>query len=522
MAERSLSELVRAGFATRVIGDGSARACGIRHDSRAIEPGDIFVAISREAAGAGRDGALFIQDAVARGAVAVLADRELALSVPQLVTGDTLRSLASIARELYGDPTSEMGVVGITGTNGKTTVSYLVESILRSADKRPAVIGTVNVRGPGGERPTLHTTPMADDLMRHARWAVDTGATHLVLEISSHGLAMQRADGVRISVAAFTNLTQDHLDYHGDFASYGAAKRRLFVDLKPERAVINFDDAFGKELARAARCPVLRCSTAGAAEAELRVIDRVFDANGIRARVVTPQGEVLLKSPLVGDHNLDNLLVALGVGIQLSLPLPAITDALAQAKGAPGRLERVGVHGSDGAATKAAALPSNEPSVFVDYAHTPDALERVLRALRPITAGRLWVVFGCGGDRDRGKRPLMGRAAAELADIAIATSDNPRTEQPASILADIEPGLRGGAGELLHADRVGAAKRGYLMIEDRRSAIGLALANAAPGDVVLIAGKGHEKYQIIGARKEAFDDCDEARQALVRRGAVQS
>lgn len=508
MAERSLSELVRAGFAARVIGDGSKRVRGIRHDSRAVEPGDLFVAISREAAGAGRDGALFIEDALGRGASAVLADRELALPVPQLLTNDTLRSLAAIARDLYGDPTSSMGVVGITGTNGKTTVSYLVESVLKGAGKRPAVVGTVNVRGPGGERPTLHTTPMADDLMRHARWAADTGATHFVLEVSSHGLAMKRADGVRFSVAAFTNLTQDHLDYHGDFASYGAAKRRLFVDLGPERAVINVDDAFGKELARAARCPVLRCSTAGASGAEIRVIDRAFDASGIRARVATPQGEVLVKSPLVGDHNLDNLLVALGVGLQLSLPLPAITEALAHAAGAPGRLERVSVHGA-----------GREPSVFVDYAHTPDALERVLRALRPITSGRLLVVFGCGGDRDRTKRPLMGRAAAELADVAIATSDNPRSEAPLAILADIEPGLSGIAK--LDAEQLGTAKRGYLMLEDRRGAIALALRSGAPNDVVLIAGKGHEKYQIIGTRKEAFDDCEEAKKALEQRGAVQ-
>jgi UDP-N-acetylmuramoyl-L-alanyl-D-glutamate--2,6-diaminopimelate ligase len=507
MVERSLSELVRAGFAVRVIGDGSQRVRGIRHDSRAIEPGDLFVAISREAAGAGRDGAAFIEDAIARGASAVLADRELALSVPQLFTNDVLRSLATIARDLYGDPTSALGVVGITGTNGKTTVSYLIESIVRGAGKQPAVIGTVNVRGPGGDRPTLHTTPMADDLMRHARWAVDTGASHLVLEVSSHGLAMRRADGVRFTVAAFTNLTQDHLDYHGDFASYGAAKRRLFVDLKPERAVINVDDAFGKELARAARCPVLRCSTAGAVEAELRVVDRAFDANGIRARVATPQGEVLLKSPLVGDHNLDNLLVALGVGLQLALPLPAILEALSSAAGAPGRLERVSVHGA-----------GNEPSVFVDYAHTPDALERVLRALRPITAGRLWTVFGCGGDRDRTKRPLMGRAAAELADIAIATSDNPRSEVPARILEDIEPGLRAAGTARLEAAQLAGGKRGYLMNEDRQGAIELAVLSAAPSDVVLIAGKGHEKYQIIGARKEAFDDCDEARQALAKRG----
>jgi len=508
MAERSLSELVRAGYATRVIGDGARRVRGIRHDSRAVEPGDLFAAISQKAAGAGRDGALFIADALARGACAVLADRELALSVPQLVTQDELASLASIARELYGDPTASMGVVGITGTNGKTTVSYLVESILRHADKRPAVIGTVNVRGPGGERPTLHTTPMADDLMRHARWAVDTGASHLVLEVSSHGLAMKRADGVRFSVAAFTNLTQDHLDYHGDLASYGAAKRRLFVDLKPERAVINVDDAFGRELALAARCPVLRCSTAGAAGAEIRVLDHVSDAGGMRAPVLTPQGEVLLESPLVGDHNLDNLLTALGVGLQLSIPVATILEALAQAKGAPGRLERVSVQGV-----------GREPAVFVDYAHTPDALERVIKAARSITAGRLWVVFGCGGDRDRGKRPLMGRAAAELADIAIATSDNPRTESPARILEDILPGMQAAGTERLDAARLGDAGRGFLLHEDRRESIALALQHAGPGDVVLIAGKGHEKYQILGAEKIHFDDCEEARKALEKRAA---
>jgi len=235
------------------------------------------------------------------------------------------------------------------------------------------------------------------------------------------------------------------------------------------------------------------------------------DANGIRARVATPQGEALLKSPLVGDHNLDNLLVALGVGLQLSLPLPKILEALTRAAGAPGRLERVTMEGA-----------GQEPAVFVDYAHTPDALERVLRALRPVTKGRLWVVFGCGGDRDRTKRPLMGRASAELGDVAIATSDNPRSESPAAILADIEPGLRAAGVEPLEAEQLTAAKRGYLMQEDRRIAIELAIRNAAPEDVVLIAGKGHEKYQIIGTRKDAFDDCEEARQALARRAARRS
>jgi UDP-N-acetylmuramoyl-L-alanyl-D-glutamate--2,6-diaminopimelate ligase len=322
---------------------------------------------------------------------------------------------------------------------------------------------------------------------------------------------MKRADGVRFSVAAFTNLTQDHLDYHGDFASYAAAKRRLFVDLKPERAVINVDDEFGLELARAARCPVLRCSTAGVATAELRVLDHVSDASGLRAPVHTPQGEVLLKSPLVGDHNLDNLLIALGVGLSLGLPVATILEALALAPGAPGRLERVNVHGA-----------GREPAVFVDYAHTPDALERVIRALRSITTGRLWVVFGCGGDRDRGKRPIMGRAAAELGDIAIATSDNPRTEAPAKILEDILPGLQATGRDRLELGRLGAAARGYLIREDRREAIALAVEHAAPNDVVLIAGKGHEKYQIIGTAKAHFDDCEEARSALGKRTTGQA
>ncbi len=498
MAELSLGEIVQRGFASRVIGDASVRVRGIRHNSRAVEPGDLFAAIG----GGTRDGSEFIADAVSRGATAVLADRVIESPVPLLLAKDALVSLSAIARDLYDDPTAAMQVVGVTGTNGKTTIVYLVEAILRAAGERPAVIGTVNVRGPGGERPTLHTTPMADDLMRHARWAVDTGATHLVLEVSSHGLAMHRADGVRFAVSALTNLTQDHLDYHGDFASYAAAKRRLFFELAPALAVINVDDAFGADVAKSASYPVLRCSTGGESQAEIRVLKREADAHGTRARILTPEGEALLTSPLVGEHNLENLLIAVGIGLGLGVRLGDVLTGLAGSQGAPGRLERV---------------TDPELAVFVDYAHTPDALQRALLALRPLAKQRLWVVFGCGGDRDCSKRPLMGRAAAELADIAIATSDNPRSEAPAAILDEIEVGLRASGVPSLNEKQLRESSRGYFVSEDRRTAIEQALRAAAPGDIVLIAGKGHEKYQLIGDRKEPFDDCEEARRALRKR-----
>jgi len=500
MAEMALSELCEAGLARRVIGDGAVRVRGIRHDSRRAEPGDLFVALPGET----RHGIEFAPQAVARGAVAVLSDRELPCDVPLVLADDALVALASIARRLYDDPTRHLHVVGITGTNGKTTVAYLVEAILLAAGRKPAVLGTVSFRGPGGGREASHTTPMADDLMRLARWAVDTGASDLVLEVSSHGLHMHRADGVCFEVAAFTNITHDHLDYHGDFESYARAKRRLFEALGPAVSVLNVDDALGLALTRTAHGRVLRCSRKGA-EAEIRVLEARADASGIHARVATPAGAVSLESPLVGEHNLENLLVALGCGLGLGLPLDAILRGLAGSRGAPGRLERV---------------DDREVSVFVDYAHTPDALERVLEALRPITSGRLLLVFGCGGDRDRAKRPLMGAIAARLADIAVATSDNPRGEAPEAILEQIERGLLDAGALRLEAGALAAAVRGYAVCEDRRRAIALAIGAARAGDTVLIAGKGHEKYQIVGARREPFDDCAEARDALAARGSA--
>jgi UDP-N-acetylmuramoyl-L-alanyl-D-glutamate--2,6-diaminopimelate ligase len=500
MAELALSELVQLGYAKRVLGDAAVRVRGVRHDSRRCEPGDLFLAV----AGAQSDGAQFVADAVARGAVAVLAERDLSrsmsLPVPLVIADDALVAFSRVAQAIYDDPTARMSGVGITGTNGKTTCTYLVESLLMAAGEKPAVLGTVNFRGPFGVLDASHTTPMADDMMRLARAAYESGATHLVLEVSSHGLAMHRVDGVRFAVAAFTNLTQDHLDYHGDFKSYENAKRRLFRELAPRAAVVNVDDAVGRSIADEFKGRVLRCAKQHGPGVDVGALSYASDRAGIRARVSCAGQTFELESPLIGDHNLENLLVAIGCGAALGLPVESMQRALRDAAGAPGRLQRV-------------AHP-HDVLVFVDYAHTPDALARVLTAVRKNTTGRLIVTFGCGGDRDAGKRPLMGRASAELADLAVLTSDNPRREPPLSILAQIEAGVKAAGMPQLTAAALAGATRGYCVEADRHAAIRLALAAARPGDTVLIAGKGHEKVQIVGEQRIAFDDVVEARAVI--------
>ncbi|MDH5672038.1 MAG: UDP-N-acetylmuramoyl-L-alanyl-D-glutamate--2,6-diaminopimelate ligase [Myxococcales bacterium] len=500
MTELSLGQILDEGLAQELIGDPDVRVRGVRFDSRAVEPGELFAALP----GVTRHGEQFIDDAVARGAAAVISDRRRECSVPLLLADDVLAALAAVARRLYDDPSTGLAVVGITGTNGKTTTSFLIESMLQHLGARPAVIGSVNFRAPGGVRPATHTTPMADDLMRLTRWAVDSGATHLVLEVSSHGLAMRRADGLHYRVAAFTNLSQDHLDYHGDFEAYGAAKARLFTDLQPQASVINVDDAFGAQLAARLRQQqqggrLYRVSRRADVEAELRVLELRSGADGIVARVATPLGEGELRSPLLGDHNVENLMVALGCGLALGESLEAVLESLSAAPGAPGRLERV---------------QSQRCLVLVDYAHTPDALSRALAALRPLTSGRLLSVFGCGGDRDRGKRPMMGRAAIEGADLAIVTDDNPRTEDPAAICEAVVAAMDGAGVARLEPAQLAAAERGYLVARPRDVAIELALSAARPGDTVLIAGKGHEDYQILGTQKFPFDDRVVARRVL--------
>lgn len=493
----ALQALLDAGLATAVHGDATTLVNGVRHDSRKVEAGDLFFALQGEVF----DGADYAQHAIARGAVAVASESPRVMPVPVVQVEQGLVALARVAQLLYGDPTRTLPTVGITGTNGKTTVSYLLETVLSAAGKAPAVIGTVSVRGPGGTLPATHTTPMADDLLRHAQWAQQTGAGALVLEVSSHALAMHRVDGVHFAAAAFTNLSQDHLDYHGDIESYTLAKYRLFDELAPKVAVINVDDAAGRRLARRHQGTILRCSFQPDAEAELRAVDVESGRHGISARILTPEGEVPLSSPLIGRHNLENMLVAIGCAMGLGVSAATAAEALASATGAPGRLERVPCPG--------------DCLVFVDYAHTPDALRRVCAALRRLTQGRLVVVFGCGGDRDRTKRMPMGCAVAEAADVAIVTSDNPRTEDPERIIADIVPGLE--AGGLGRATATAPERGQFVCDADRGSAIARGFDLLREGDTLLIAGKGHETYQVIGSERLPFDDRAVAAAAIAAR-----
>jgi UDP-N-acetylmuramoyl-L-alanyl-D-glutamate--2,6-diaminopimelate ligase len=402
-----------------------------------------------------------------------------------------------------------MNVVAITGTNGKTTTTYLVEEALAAVGRMPGVMGTVEYRC-GKERwAAAHTTPEAPVIQRTARRMLELGATHLVMEASSHGLALGRMTGVEVDVAAFTNLTQDHLDFHGTMEDYARAKLLLFtkaLEGRPQaRCVVNVDDPFGQNVVRAALRPTLEVSCLADSQAHVHPCEPPrMGIDGIDVRLMTPKGPVELRSPLLGEHNLANLLLALGIGLALGEDAQAFAVGLGAVQGVPGRLERVG-------------RPETPFAVVVDYAHTPDALERALQALRPLTSGRLLCVFGCGGDRDPVKRPMMGAAVARGADLAIVTSDNPRTEEPGSIIDMILPGVEKGGGARLSAGQLGLARRGYFVEPDRRSSIAAAVAAAEPGDTVLIAGKGHEDYQIIGTAKHHFDDREEATVALEKR-----
>ncbi len=464
----------------------------VHRDSRRVGEGDLFAAI----VGANVDATRFVPDVRARGAAAVLAERPTEL--PTLVVPSVRSALGPVAHALAGDPTAKLAVVGVTGTNGKTTTTFLIDAALAALGHRPALLGTVASRAGAVATASSFTTPEADDLARFAKAAVDEGASHLVMEASSHALAQERTAGTRFSVGAFTNLTQDHLDFHGTMEAYGEAKAKLFLTHRPTRSVIHVGDLFGAALATRLADAGLAVVTVGdVARADVRVIAARFDARGIEATLATPDGELTLTSGLVGRHNLENLLVALGCLVALGVPALDAARALGSAKGAPGRLERV----SD----------PRGVTVLVDYAHTPDALANALAALRPITEGRLIVVFGCGGDRDAGKRPLMGRAAAEGADLVVVTSDNPRTEDPAAIVAAIVPGVREG-GKLERTQLEG--DDGFVVEIDREHAIGIALRAARTGDTVLLAGKGHEDYQIVGTTKRHFDDREVAADAI--------
>jgi UDP-N-acetylmuramoyl-L-alanyl-D-glutamate--2,6-diaminopimelate ligase len=460
----------------------------LAYDNRLVVPGTLFFCVP----GFTRDGHDFAPDAVARGAAALVVERHVDLEVAQIEVSSVRAAMAPAAAMFYRDPTAELKTVGVTGTNGKTTTAFLVRELLEADRRQTGLLGTVKSIIGGRERTVQRTTPEAIDLQRTFREMVDAGDEACAMEVSSHALELRRADAIHYAAGVFTNLTQDHLDFHPTMDAYFAAKRRLFVDADTAVAVVNVDDPYGARLAAELSDPI----TFGIrTEAAYRAVDVRTDLAGSRFDVVMPGGELELSSPLRGDFNVYNVLGALAAARALGVPEPTCAAAIATAGQVPGRFETV----DDG-----------QPfAVLVDYAHTPDSLENVLRAARGLTEGRLIVVFGCGGDRDRGKRPLMGEIAARLADRAIVTSDNPRSEDPEAIIEEI---LAGAGVRTPHNP-------------DRREAIAEAIAAAAPGDVVVIAGKGHEQGQEFeGGRKIPFDDVTVAHEILrgapVRAGAA--
>ncbi len=505
MSAMTLGDLAAAEPSARLSGDPSTPVVALAYDSREVVPGSLFAAIP----GTEVDGHRFIPQALAAGAVAVIAERAPERALPPgvalLLVEDSRRALARVAAVFHGQPTSRMVTVGVTGTNGKTTITYLLEAILERAGMVVGTVGTIGVRLSGRARPATHTTPEGPDLQRILAEMVRSGAGAAVMEISSHALQQGRATACQLDIAAFTNLTRDHLDFHGDMESYLAAKLRIVDELlaespKPERTlVVNGDDPLAERFAE--RWPrAVRVSAVAGAPADVAPLEARFDLAGIHAVLRTPSGDVTVESPLLGAFNLSNIAVATAVAHTLRVDPAAIAGGLRAVRRIPGRLEPVTWVRPDDPGR-------NEPRVLVDYAHTPDALRRVLEALRPLVPGRLWVVFGCGGDRDRGKRGPMGRAAARGADALVVTSDNPRSEDPVAIVDQIVAGARE-AGGAPHVE------------PDRRAAIEHAVAAATPDDLVLIAGKGHERVQIIGDREAPFADQEVARDALRRRAGA--
>ncbi len=482
----------------------------IEIDSRAVRPGALFVALR----GVNHDGHDYLPDALTRGAVALLVESAPpgfhAGEAPLCHVGDTRRALAPISTAFFGEPSDDLELVGITGTNGKTSTTYLVESILNQAGHSVGVMGTVEIRYGGERLRSINTTPESLELQRCLRAMHNAGVRTVAMEISSHGLALGRVAGCKFGVAAFTNLSQDHLDFHGDMDAYLESKLELFRSYLAEgaSAVINVDDARAEafcEAADAVGARVIRASRDPEADAEVRLGHTEGSIQGSRGQLFFPDGAVEFHLPLLGDFNLENLIVAAGIGLALDLAPEVIAAGIASCPQVPGRMEKI-----DGATAA-------EPTVIVDYAHTPDAIEKLLQSLVPLTNGRLITVFGCGGDRDRSKRPLMAQSVAHHSDRIIATSDNPRTEDPLTILQDIEVGLAG--LERTTVENLAQEAAGYAMLPDRRTAIQLAIAMARSEDTVVIAGKGHEDYQIIGRERLPFDDCHEARHALELRAA---
>ena len=468
-----LKEIIRDIPVQRMSADPETEITGVSYDSRQTQPGDLFVAVR----GFEADGHRFIPKAVERGAAAVLCETPPEDGTPFVQTGDTRLGLALASRDFFGNPAGEMTLIGITGTSGKTTSSYLLKHLLESKlDAKVGLIGT-NGNWIGDEYlHTEHTTPESYELHRLFRRMADAGCTHVVMEVSSHSLTLERVAGITFDVGVYTNLSQDHLDFHKDMEDYAAAKRKLFSQCRT--GWLNADDAWAGFMREGAACPC-RSYSVERNDADLVAKDVRLSAAGVRFAALYEGRLAITRLGIPGLFSVYNALAVMAAGLSLGIPLEECADAMSSAKGVKGRMELVPTDG--------------DYAVLIDYAHKPDALEKVLRTLRPVTRGRLIALFGCGGDRDHLKRPIMGKIAAELADICVVTSDNPRTEDPQAIIDDILSGMK----------NAGTAVQ---VIPDREKAIAWALDKAGPGDVVLLAGKGHEDYQVVGKEKRHMDE----------------
>ena len=460
-----------------------AQVTGIAYRSDRVRPGDAFFCVP----GFVHDGHEFAADAAARGAAVLVVSRHVDVpGVPQVVVSNTREALATASAAFFGDPSRSMQLVGVTGTNGKTTTAYIIDSVLRAAGHTTGIIGTVETRIAGARQAAGRTTPESRDLQALLAHMVEERVDAAVMEVSSHALDLHRVDGVAFAVVAFTNLSQDHLDYHPSIEEYFSVKSRLFAGMPAGAQVVNIDDSHGRRLVQQTGA---EWTVGLSAEALVRAASIEMGPRSTSFDLVTPQGTQRLTLPLTGAFNVSNALVAAGCGLALGIPLAEVASGLEAAPQVPGRLERI---------------DEGQPfAVFVDYAHTPDGLEKAIAAVRDVTDGRVITVFGCGGDRDPAKRSLMGEAAANLSDIAVLTSDNPRSEDPVGIILQVQDGMSGSSATV----RVEV---------DRRRAIALAVSLAREGDSVLIAGKGHEDYQIFADRTIHFDDREVASEELRR------
>ncbi len=476
----------------------------IEYRADKVRPGSMFVAVPGQVT----DGHHYIDEALSRGASAIVTQKHINRDTIVVEVENTRKALALLSAEFYNRPSEKLSIIGITGTNGKTTTTYLIEKILLEKGIKVGVIGTVNYRYSGKTFKAPMTTPESADLQKILYEMVKDGITHVVLEISSHAIDLFRICGCWIDVGVFTNLSRDHLDYHGDMQSYWECKKKLFTEYLPSgpkknraTAVINCNNDKGKELAGAVK-NLLLLTTGSSNGSMIKAGSVKFDLSGISGSIFTPETNFEFTSPLVGQYNLENILNATGACRALDIPVEIIKAGIESFSIVPGRLERI--------------ENNKNRFVFVDYAHTPDALEKVLSTLKNVSAGRIICVFGCGGDRDKGKRPQMGEIGGTFSDLVVATSDNPRTENPAEIITQIRDGIKKVSGReyIPSGLKNGFTEKGYVVEQDRRLAIQLGIQCSRQGDIILIAGKGHEPYQIVGVQTLPFDDRIEAEIAL--------